>query len=199
MIFPFFFFFQFISNFTEEGTYQIQVFIFNQISRETATLSVKAELPIYNMSFSISQPYFYGTPAILSLYVEGTKDFNYTCDFGDGNIQTGSHKLNIQEANEDLDMIPVHEVMLEHIYSQAGQYNITVQVSSGLSSLTRTQSMFADQIEIYLSSPPVRVLYENITATAVVTSGQNLIFDWKLDKISDFNRHKNELKVIRSE
>lgn len=151
------------------------------------------------MSFNVKHPIvgamldipasILGVPTNLSIIIQGGQKFNITLMSEENHpilypfesltvIQLNPE--NLQSSGEQ-NLVPKYLVNLQHTFKEIGDYNVSVFITNGISSVGRSRRAVVEEtigtVSLYTESTYISI-NDELVVTAVVSSGKNLNFAW---------------------
>ena len=140
----------------------------------SATLHVLVQTVIEEVDLKIIGNLL-GKATQIIVSVNGYHDFMVNIDYGDGESEVIYSTDPVAMVINDTHIL----VYLAHVYDTQGEYNVTVNVSNQVSSLSASE-VFIPIEDIFLTtrSPWVIRSTGHVVAKAIVTGGRDLAFTW---------------------
>ncbi|XP_067649227.1 polycystin-1-like protein 1 isoform X2 [Haliotis asinina] len=182
-----------LNTFTRAGIKRLKVQAENDVSQVQATLNLTVQYPIVSIQLDIPATPL-GTLTNISIIVNGGLNFSVSCHFGDGTVTTSSSQLHkggvatVHKAHDEKGIPPVYHMIMSHIYSNTGLYDVNVTVSNLFSAVDQVSKALVDEpisgINMLTNSDTLVPVGEVVTVSVKVASGRDLTFKWKLTDVN---------------
>ncbi|CAE1153380.1 PKD1L1 [Acanthosepion pharaonis] len=170
------------------GTYILSLFAENGISQQTASLTIVIVCPVVDIVLDTT----YGVdnhPVEISVQVHGGDDIGLNVTFGDGSSQhLTSDQLQqlpdyfLHPFHTDQGL-PLHHIILKHLYSTPGSYPLQITVSNSMSLIMRNSTIVVEEaitgLTLVSNSSRIMSIDDTVTISSSVKTGRNISFEWK--------------------
>ena len=188
--------------FTLPGTYALHLDATNGLGSLSSGLTIVAQYQIIAVSVKVPTV-IEEEVSILQLEIHGGQHITLMVNFGDGSDQltlsTENRTLDLQELAPLASGVPRYSCTLEHQYEAVGLYLVELTASNLVSSLWTSEYACVEQaitgISVVSTSgiaiPELEdralVRGEPAVVSVMVTTGNNLTFDWDFDDYLPLN------------
>ncbi|XP_077867281.1 uncharacterized protein LOC100375380 [Saccoglossus kowalevskii] len=180
--------------FRTPGVYNVSLTVSNALSSVSTSMVTILQDPIKHLDVSIATV-LHEDPSVFVITIKGGKHFDVDMSFGDGttfSFSTETEK-NITEFSDFSGQLPKYTYHVVKQYINIGHYDCVVNISNDVSFETKSLAAIVDEpiSGLLFTSvlPPVMSLYDELTMTAEVATGTDVVFNWNFNDNSVVQTH----------